>query len=254
MTRSGPRPVRLLLAAALVGSAVTGVTPATASTPSAAVTSGTVTAGAAATADVSAATPFELTSERTGKPLRWLACRPIEYRINPSGEPAGMTAVVRRVMDTIGRQTGTRFRYAGHTSHRFASTGHADMPTVYLQFTAARHTAGQTFGWPGQVGVGGPSGAWIDSGGSRYEAIVYGRVLLSTRFEGPREGSGATWRALIMHEVGHALNLGHRASATEVMHAELTERTPDRFSPREVRALRRVLQTSGCDYRAWRRL
>lgn len=240
---------RLVTAVSLVVAVAGGAAPAAVPRTSAA-----VEAVGVETSATSSASPYELTSERTGKPLRWLACRPIEYRINPSGEPAGMTAVVRGVMATIGKQTGTRFRYAGPTTHRFTSTGHADVPTIYLQFTAKRHLAGQTFGWPGQIGAGGPAGAWYEAGDRRVEAVVYGRVLLSTRFEGPREGSGATWRSLIMHEVGHALNLQHRPAATDVMHATLTDRSPGRFSPGEVRALRRVLQTTGCDYAAWRHL
>lgn len=239
---------RLLGVAALVGAATVG------GTAPASETSAPIAAATVGTSARTVAGTYELTSEATGKPLRWLACRPIEYRINPTGEPPGMARVVRRVMDTIERQTGARFRYAGHTTHRFTSTGHADTPTVYLQFTAARRAAGERFGSPGPIGLGGPAGAWIEADGTRYEAITYGRVLLSTRFDGPREGRGVTWRSLIMHEVGHALNLDHRKPTTDVMHATLTERSPGRFSPAEVRALKRVLQTSGCDYRAWRRL
>jgi hypothetical protein len=199
---------------------------------------------------------FEMVSTTDpAQPMRWLACRPIEYRINTADMPAGMIPTVEHAMAVLARQTGARFRYAGRTSHAFTSTSHAASPTVYIAFTKQARTAGQTFGGPGgEIGVGGPAAAWYRSGSRTVEAITYGRVLLSSRFTGPRTGGGVSWQALILHEVGHALNLAHRGGATSIMHPTLTAATPARYTAAEVRALRRVLQTSRCDYAAWSQL
>lgn len=199
---------------------------------------------------------FELPSTvDPSTPMRWPACKPIEYRINPTDMPKGMTATVEHAMDVLARQTGVRFRYAGRTSHTFSSTTHASTPTIYIAFTKQAHTAGQTFGGAGgEVGVGGPVGAWTTSEDRTVEAITSGRVLLWSRFTGSRTGAGVGWQALVLHEVGHALNLAHRGGAASIMHPTLTASTPGRYTAAEVRALKQVLQTTDCDYAAWARL
>lgn len=220
---------------------------------------GTEDAAAAVTA-VRAAAPspasYELVSRTASKrPLRWLACRPIDVRVNRSGMPKGMDTVVARSLDVIRGQTGVRFRMAGSTKRAFTTTTRPRTPTIYISFTAKSRAYGQTFAYPGEIGIGGPTGAWYDDGdGRRFEAITSGRVLLSTTFRGPRLGTGSTWQSLIVHEVGHALNLAHRSPAKDAMHPTLTKASPGRFQPQEVAALRRVLQRTGCDYAAWSRL
>lgn len=199
---------------------------------------------------------FELTSTLDpAQPMRWLACRPIEYRINTTDMPARGVATVQHAFRIIASQTGVRFVYAGRTSHTFGSTTHAATPTIYIAFTDQARAAGQTFGGTGgEVGVGGPAAAWYSSGGRTVEAMTYGRVLLSSRFAAPRTGPGVSWQSLILHEVGHALDLAHHGGATSIMNPTLTATTPGRYTPAEVRALHQVLQTSGCDYAAWSHL
>lgn len=250
-----PGRVQHLLAAAVVAVlAVTGAAPA--APP--AVEQLTAPAAAAVTkAAPSADSTFELPSRTDpADPIHWLACRPIQYRVNPKDMPAGMLTTVQQSMAVLEAQTGVRFQYAGRTSHAFDSTSHDTTPTIYFAFTAARREAGQTFGGSGgEIGVGGPAAAWVrSSSGRTFESMVYGRVLLSSRFQGPRTGAGATWQSLILHEVGHALNLAHRDDRDALMNPVLTASAPGRYSTGEVAALRRVLQTSRCDYTAWSRL
>jgi hypothetical protein len=235
-----------VLALALVSVAPAGLEPTHAAPASAAVVAPTASADGR----------FELTSTvDPSRPMHWLACRPIEYRINPTDMPAGGVATVEHAMGIIAAQTGARFRYAGRTAHTFGSTTHAATPTIYISFTNRVHAAGQTFGGAGgEVGVGGPAASWYSSGGRTVEAITYGRVLLSSRFTAPRTGAGVTWQSLILHEVGHALDLAHGGDAASIMHPALTASTPGRYTAAEVRALRQVLQTSRCDYAAWSRL
>ena len=234
--------------------AATGAVPSAPPANEAAPIASAVVAARATTADAR----FELASKTDpSKPIRWLACRPVEFRINTHEMPAGMETTVRSSMALLAKQTGVRFRYAGHTTHTFTSTSHAAVPTIYFAFTKQRQAAGQTFGGAdgGEIGVGGPAAAWYrDSRGRTFEAMTYGRVLLSSRFTAPRTGAGVTWQALILHEVGHALNLSHRGGPTSVMNATLTAESPARYTAAETRALRSVLQTKGCDYAAWSRL
>ncbi|MBW4042742.1 MAG: hypothetical protein HIU86_11580 [Acidobacteria bacterium] len=242
---------RLTAAAAVLALAGVSAAPA-ALAPSHAAPASAAVVSRGATAD----RRFELTSTiDPTQPMHWLACRPIDYRIDPTDMPGGAIATVQHAMGVIAAQTGARFRYAGRTARTFDSTTHPSTPTIFIGFTDRTHDAGQTFGGPGgEIGVGGPAASWYSAGGRTVEGITFGRVLLSSRFKGPRAGAGVSWQALILHEVGHALDLAHRGGVTSIMHPELTASTPGRYTAAEVHALRQVLQTSGCDYGAWSRL
>jgi hypothetical protein len=252
---SQPRPRRLLVGAATVALAAASFAPSALPAPAPVHRAVEHAVVAARTSAVDGT--YELYRHTApSKPVRWLACRSIEYRINTTDEPKGMTKVVQHAFRLIGKQTGVTFRYGGTTKHRFSSTSHSrTTPTIYIAFTKKASAYGQTFAWPGEIGVGGPSAAWYATGtGKTFEAATFGRVLLSTRFHGAKTGPGATWQSLIVHEVGHALNLAHRSAKTDDMYPSLTKQSPGRFSPREVKALKQVLQRSGCDYKAFSRL
>jgi hypothetical protein len=188
------------------------------------------------------------------KPVRWLACRPIDYRVNSAHMPTGMLPVVKRVFSIIHTQTGASFRYAGTTARRWHSSSHSvTHPTIYLSFSAKHSAAGYRMSWPGTVGWGGPqtgSEAGLTSTGGTWKllAATYGDVVLYAPAHLKRYGGGLSWQAVILHEVGHALNLAHRSSTRAVMYPYLRTDGPGRFSAIEVKRLRSVLQRTHCDY------
>jgi hypothetical protein len=242
---------------ATLGVAVAAATAAPAALPAAHPEHISIERAAASTTAAGTPHTFELYRHNAAtQPVQWLACEGLSYRINPAGEPAGMTAVIKSVMTSIGEQAGVTFTYAGTTAHTFGSTGfdHGS-PTIYFSFTSKRDVAGQHFAWPGQIGVGGPAAAWYTTAsGGTFEAMTYGRVLLYTGFKGPRTGAGSTWQSLITHEVGHTLNLDHRTSAHDAMYPSLSAGSPGRFSAAEVTALKQVLRHTSCNYKAFRLL
>jgi hypothetical protein len=246
---------RALLAS--LGAAVAVATAAPAALPAARPEHVSIERAVASTTSSTAPHTYELYRHgTTTKPVRWLACRAIDYRINTAGEPAGMTAVIRSVMTSIGKQTGATFTYAGTTTHAFGSTSFDHTtPTIYFAFTGKQDVAGQHFAWPGQIGVGGPAAAWYTTAsGGTFEAMTYGRVLFYTGFKGRLTGPGTTWQSLVTHEVGHALNLDHRTTPTDAMYPSLSQESPGRFSAAEVTALKSALQRTSCDYSAFKRL
>ena len=239
------------------GAAVVAATAAPAALPAGHPEHVSIERASVSTGSASTPHPYELYEHAAAtKPVQWLACRAIAYRINPAGEPAGMTPVITSVMSSIGKQTGVAFVYAGTTTHTFdATTFDRHTPTIYFAFTGKHDVAGQHFAWPGQIGVGGPAAAWyVTSSGGTFEAMTYGRVLLYTGFKGTRTGSGSTWQSLITHEVGHVLNLDHRTSDRDAMYPSLTGNSPGRFSAGEVATLKHSLRTSSCNYSAFARL
>lgn len=215
-----------------------------------------VAAGPAASADAAASAYLEVYQGHPSKPVRWLDCKPIQYRINTAGMPAGMTSVVKRVFAIIHEQTGGTFHYAGHTTHKYGSKTHSvTEPTIYISFTKKHHAGGYYLADPGgKIGVGGPwasarsgvtgaGGTWSLTAEISGDLVLYAPARLRTRF-----GGGLSWQALILHEVGHSLGLGHSASTRDVMYPSMRTNGPGRFSPTEVKHLRSVLQRTGCDY------
>jgi hypothetical protein len=247
---------RALLAS--LGVVVAAATAAPAALPAAAPEHVSIERAVASTTSPAGPHGFELYRHGAStKPVQWLACRPIAYRINPASEPAGMTGVIRSVMTSIGHQTGVTFTYGGTTTHSFDSTSFDRVtPTIYFAFTGKRDVSGQLFAWPGQIGVGGPAAAWYSTspGPTAFEAMTYGRVLLYTGFKGRLTGAGNTWQSLVTHEVGHALNLDHRTAPTDAMYPSLSAESPGRFTAAEVTALKSVLQRTSCNYSAFKRL
>lgn len=202
---------------------------------------------------MSASNSYELyRPDSATKPMQWLACKAINYKINTKSMPAGIGTVIKSVMKSIGKQTGVEFNYAGNTSRAFRSTSHSTKtPTIYIAFTKKSQTAGLSLGWPGTVGYGEVWGASRSDGVSM---VTYGDVLLYAKFTGPKSGGGASWQSLIYHEVGHALNLEHRTSQKQVMYYYLQDSNPGKFTPTEVKVVKKALKTSKCNYELFHEL
>lgn len=247
-----------LITAALAATAVTAVVamlPSVGSTAQEA-THRVVEPAAVEHAATTSTRPYELYRKSSpAKPYRWLACRAIDYRIDTTGAPSGVPAVIRSTMKKIGVQTGVVFHDAGTDHRRFASTAFSHTtPTIYFSF-GKDDGQGGSFADDGEVGVGGPSAAWTSYGSHDYdEAVLFGRVQLWSGWHARKTGGGVSWQSLITHEVGHTLNLAHRSARTAAMNPTLTAANPGRFSAPEVAALKQTLQTTRCDYTAFRQL
>lgn len=207
-------------------------------------------------AAVAAGLPYESYQwAHRSSPEQWLDCRPIWYRVNRRDMPKGMDAVVRRTMRSIAAQTGATFHDAGTTTRAYGSKSYSPYnPTIYISFTKRHSLAGTTFSNDGVVGEGGVSAASYTGSDWTFETVTHGDVVLYSGFTAPRTGAGVTWQSLILHEVGHALNLAHRTSPHDVMYPELTASAPGRYSTGEVRALKAVLKRSSCSYDRYREL
>lgn len=173
---------------------------------------------------------------------RWNPCRPITYRVNTTGGPRSALRQVKRALAQVHAATGFRFAYQGATTAVPFRTDHRGRALSDADLTIGFGTDRQVGGLRGSVvGLGGPS--WS---GSR---IVSGGVVLdraARRFLRPGFGSGPTWGTLMLHEIGHAMGLGHVDEAREVMHQGIGRWSQGHYQAGDLAGLRKLGAMGGC--------
>lgn len=196
---------------------------------------------------------------------RWDPCTPIHYRINLAGAPRTGYRDARQAVQRIGAASGLRFVFDGTTRDLPTSTWGqgGDRTGRWPAFTIAWARPGVGPGRSDLLDGGGDlfgagreagSGGWhvfatSRDGGFTYSArITTGYVVLdrdvSRRLKTGFAG-GPSLGALLLHEVGHAVGLGHVADPTQVMYPVLTTRKAV-LGPGDLAGLRAVGTAAGC--------
>lgn len=182
---------------------------------------------------------FSLTQPDGRSPVGWDPCRPIRYEVNPAGAPAGWQQLVSTAVRRTSRATGLVFEHVGTTSDRdfFARRDHlaGDPAPVLVGWGTAEEfeeLAGDVAGLGGGIAVQRP-------GGRRYYAT--GSVLLDADafagLDGGRHDRGVQ-QAIVDHEFGHLVGLGHVEDPRELMHGEGV--AAHRYGPGDLQGLARV--------------
>lgn len=161
------------------------------------------------------------TREDPSFPFQW-ECRTIPYRVNLAGTPHRNLVVVRAAIAQIAAASGYSFRYAGPTSVVPFARGHDAMDQVpddglYIAWSdadAVPRLAGDV------VGLGGP-GASYNRVGSQWQVTSGGVVVDRNADLSTRMTAGPTLMSLLLHELGHAMGLGHSPSKANVMYEGL---------------------------------
>lgn len=211
---------------------------------------------------VGAGTPAAF-SYLTAPPVRWNPCgEPISYRVNVGTGPATALADTKRAVAEIEKATGLRFAYRGTTKAVPGATSttsvadyHADTDLV-VAFSAPGRSAYLAPGRTDLLGAGGVlyDKAPVQAGGASWLRAVRGYVVLDGTQDLPGGfGSGrssgllGTWGQVLMHELGHAVGLGHptRADDDQIMHPVTTNK-PARWGAGDLLGLRAVGATQGC--------
>lgn len=171
--------------------------------------------------------------------VRWDPCTVHRYRINPQGAWKGHRKDVRTAFEQISEATGLRFRFAGTTRYVGWSPrpGHypadASFTVSWAKPTVLRLLAG------GVVGVGGASWSGIE--------FSQGRVTLDSTWHlgGPRSWVKRQRQLLLLHELGHALGLGHVDDRRQVMNPSLQD-LPGAYSAGDLAGLETLGAHQGC--------
>lgn len=164
-----------------------------------------------------------------GSAARWNPCATIGYRVNPTQGGAGAVADTRAAFVRLGQATGLRFVYRGTTTRVPQYGGNSWYPadTQIVVAWARRHQSSLFRLYPGAVGVGAAlsSSGWYNGNGTRMNRITKGMVVVDSakRFRAGF-GVGLTRGEIIMHELGHAVGLGHHGAPSQLMYPWMTNR------------------------------
>ena len=196
-----------------------------------------------------ASAAFAFSTVLDGQPVRWDPCAPIRWTANTSRGPAGGLAVLQEAVDRIAQLTGTTWVYAGPSSATPGSgylpkTSQDAYPPVLLGWTDA---AGSDLlaGQPREV-LGMTRTGWFGikrSDGSKVAAIRTAVVALDRTDSLALRGRNS-WKALVLHELGHVMGLAHVEDSTQLMAAVLPASADVQAG--DVAGLSRVGRGSGC--------
>jgi hypothetical protein len=165
-----------------------------------------------------------LAHQSDGKtPVAYDPCRPIHYVIRTQGEPQGCAQIVADAVSRVSRATGLRFVYDGTTAEAPSRLRSPYQPERYgdrwapvlISWVVDREEEDSALGLLGRGGsfpVGLPFGP---------DVYVTGQVRLDpsqlTRILHWHNGKLVV-RAIVLHELGHLVGLGHVTDATQLMY------------------------------------
>lgn len=160
--------------------------------------------------------PYTFMREAFGRPVP-IRRRRIPYVVRTTAAPPNADEIVHRVLQHTADTTGLEFEFIGHRE----DLPWADRDIDYLYLAWAfddeyrRYEISHGFTPGSSIGLGGP--IVLGSGDGRIE-VVGGTAVLNSEMTCTHELDMWPNHALILlHEVGHALNLGHVSSKNEVM-------------------------------------
>lgn len=180
-------------------------------------------------------------ADQAGRPAQWDSCRPITYLVGTSGMPAGLLPDVHEAMTRLARATSMDFVYGGETSLA-ASIDASTLPdrTILIAWSDPSlipQLAGPALGLAGAYPVPSQDGRLRMSTG-----IV---ILDRTDPTSPGFGKGVTSGQVLMHELGHVMNLDHVIEPMQLMYPYLTPTSPSDFQAGDLAGLAQA-RSQGC--------
>ena len=160
--------------------------------------------------------PYKFLVEFDGSPARWSPRATIKFRLRSKGGPLNAIEMVKAALQEVSDATGFSFEYAGTFTEvpSFSDSGRGTIDIAWATRSEFRKIApdksDRIVGWGGCAPI-------VNSSGDL--EITTGTVVLNAATDMPtRIGSGLTQYMLLLHELGHVMNLDHVQSTTEVMY------------------------------------
>lgn len=190
-----------------------------------------------------------LETARPGIAFRWNPCTAVRYRTHLDGAPAAMTGDVTEAVHRLAAATGLRFVDMGASEYSgtFADPDQhswpndADLLITVADEAAAPALAGSTVGY---ANITHASWTTTDARIDRAE-VVLERQFVATAPTG-FDTTGAGSAELLLHELGHAVGLGHTSVAGQVMFPTLGSGQPPQYQNGDLNGLARVGASKGC--------
>jgi Matrixin len=183
-----------------------------------------------------------------GRPARWDPCTPIHYVVATRWMPAGGRADLAAALDRLSRPSGLRFVDDGATDERPSQDRPAYQPERY-----GKRWAPLLIGWvpPAETDLGlghGVAGVTVAVAipGPKGGSIVTGQLALDADHQLPAGfGPGATEGEVLLHELAHAVGLGHVLDPTQVMYPQTTN-SESQYGAGDRAGLAAVGRPAGC--------
>ncbi|WP_459985030.1 matrixin family metalloprotease [Nocardioides sp. AN3] len=165
-----------------------------------------------------------LETDVAGDPVTYDPCKPIHYVINPAGAPPDSLAFIMPAINAAQEASGLRFDYDGISEDSWESrqrgTKAGPVLIAFLQqFNSEKATSDA-------VGLGGSTTLKIN--GMMMPHYATGAIALKQDWFARQsaEHNTAAEQAVVMHELGHVLGLGHVEDPAQLMyssnHGQLT--------------------------------
>jgi len=197
-----------------------------------------------------------ISRDADGSPVRYNPCQPIRYVINPERAPARGIDDVHEAFRRIGVAMGVEFVFEGHTSETHRPYHQDRRPLYQPERYGTGVWAPILVSWATErdepalrgyvVGVGGSS--WYRAGPHHDTAYVTGEIVLDVNEEGLRPGFGQAQSrgVLLLHEIGHAVGLGHVDDPSQVMAPSLSPTGPSDLAAGDRAGLQELGIAKGC--------
>lgn len=164
-----------------------------------------------------------LSTDADGIPVHWDSCKPIRFKINPAGATQRMLTDVNEAIKRVSIASGIEFQDAGatdvipfRTPDWYSGLYSPEKDTeLYIAFSNGTDVPGLA-GAP--IGIG--SVVWSNDGpgGAQPLAVLGGAVFdTDAKMINDGFGLGMTRGSVMLHELGHVMNLAHVSDPTQVM-------------------------------------
>lgn len=168
---------------------------------------------------------FEHLEPNSTAPVTFNPCRPIHYVVNLSSAPADALPVIASAFRTASAASGLQFVYQGATSE---VASQARQPYQASRYPDEWAPVLITFGDPSVLGqddagttIAGRAGVLSITAPDGDVAYITGEIVLDASYFAAHAQDVTLQRAVLLHEIGHVLGLGHVQDPTQLMNPQL---------------------------------